>query len=171
MSFISAAFSVKMRLERPAELVGAKPLHLLTQTALPLKSPTGAFIATQTRIFQNCLFTGRVVEENGSCRACFLRKQPRSGQLARPLRHGLRRATLPLLSLRDIFPRSGGSLSSKGEALAKPETLPLCQGLSLWESWQARQGLTERARTLHGRVYLLFFLFHCSRRTHARRER
>jgi hypothetical protein len=37
---------VKMRLERPAELVGAKPLHLLTQTALPLKSPTGAFIAT-----------------------------------------------------------------------------------------------------------------------------
>ena len=29
-----------------SELVGAKPLHLLTQTALPLKSPTGAFIAT-----------------------------------------------------------------------------------------------------------------------------
>ena len=26
-------------------LVGAKPLHLLSQTALPLKSPTGAFIA------------------------------------------------------------------------------------------------------------------------------
>ena len=47
------------------------PSHLLTQTALPLKSPTGAFIATQTRIFQNCLFTGGVVEENGSCRAAF----------------------------------------------------------------------------------------------------
>ena len=30
-------------------LVGAKPLHLLSQTALPLESPTGAFIATQTR--------------------------------------------------------------------------------------------------------------------------
>ena len=42
---------------KSAELVGAKPLHLLTQTALPLKSPTGAFIATQTRIFQNCPFT------------------------------------------------------------------------------------------------------------------
>ena len=27
------------------ELVGAKPLHLLSQTVLPLKSPTGAFIA------------------------------------------------------------------------------------------------------------------------------
>ena len=35
----------KKRLSRSAELVGAKPLHLLTQTALPLKSPTGAFIA------------------------------------------------------------------------------------------------------------------------------
>ena len=30
-------------------LVGATPLHLLSQTALPLKSPTGAFIASQTR--------------------------------------------------------------------------------------------------------------------------
>ena len=27
------------------ELLGATPLHLLSQTALPLKSPTGAFIA------------------------------------------------------------------------------------------------------------------------------
>ena len=50
-------------------------------------------------------------------------RKTHSRQRARPLRHGLRRATLPLLSLRDIFPRSGGSLSSKGEALAKPETL------------------------------------------------
>ena len=32
-------------LETFVELVGAKPLHLLSQTALPLKSPTGAFIA------------------------------------------------------------------------------------------------------------------------------
>ena len=51
----------------------------------------------------------------------------------RPLRP--LRARFPLLSLRDIFPRSGGSLSSKGEPLAKPETLPYCQGLSLWERW------------------------------------
>ena len=42
------------------KLVGAKPLHLLAQTALPLKSPTGAFIAAQTRTFQNPFFT----EEN-----------------------------------------------------------------------------------------------------------
>ncbi|PDX61474.1 hypothetical protein CGS49_05610 [Faecalibacterium langellae] len=46
MPFFFTTLFVKMRLEWPAELVGAKPLHLLTQTALPLKSPTGAFIAT-----------------------------------------------------------------------------------------------------------------------------
>ena len=43
---------VKMGLERSAELVRAKPFHLLAQTALPLKSPTGAFIAAQTRSLQ-----------------------------------------------------------------------------------------------------------------------
>ena len=32
--------------ETSVELVGARPLHLLSQTVLPLKSPTGAFIAT-----------------------------------------------------------------------------------------------------------------------------
>ena len=32
-------------LETFVELVGARPLHLLPQTVLPLKSPTGAFIA------------------------------------------------------------------------------------------------------------------------------
>ena len=31
--------------EGQRSLVGARPLHLLSQTALPLKSPTGAFIA------------------------------------------------------------------------------------------------------------------------------
>ena len=46
LPFPSTTSPVKMRLERSAELVGATPLHLLTQTALPLKSPTGAFIAT-----------------------------------------------------------------------------------------------------------------------------
>ena len=57
MQFSFTTPLVKMRLERSAELVGAKPLHLLTQTALPLKSPTGASIATlrsapQTRSLQ-----------------------------------------------------------------------------------------------------------------------
>ena len=52
---------------KSAELVGAKLLHLLTQTALPLKSPTGAFIAAHTRIFPNRLFTGRVVKAVSIC--------------------------------------------------------------------------------------------------------
>ena len=47
MHFPVTAPLVKKRLERSAELVGATPLHLLTQTALPLESPTGAFIAVQ----------------------------------------------------------------------------------------------------------------------------
>ena len=43
-------FTSSMRLHFRSDLVGvalvgAKPLHLLLQTALPLKSPTGAFIA------------------------------------------------------------------------------------------------------------------------------
>ena len=44
-------------------------------------------------------------------------KVSRTGKDGYPLSHGLRRARFPLLSLRDIFPRSGGSLSSQGGAL------------------------------------------------------
>ena len=65
---------------KSAELVVAKPLHLLAQTALPLKSPTGAFIAAQTRIFQNCLFTGGVVKKNGICSAAFCESAALRGQ-------------------------------------------------------------------------------------------
>ena len=54
-----------------SELVGAKPLHLLTQTAPPLESPTGAFIAAQTRTFLKPFFMGGNVEENGICSAAF----------------------------------------------------------------------------------------------------
>ena len=38
-----------------SELVGAKPLHLLTQTVLLLKHPTGVFVATQPRAFERLL--------------------------------------------------------------------------------------------------------------------
>ena len=45
-----------------------------------------------------------------------------------------------------------GSLRSpappRGRLCTVPDTLPLCQGLSLWESWQSRQALTERASPL-----------------------
>ena len=58
--------------------------------APPLESPTGAFIATQTRIFQNCLFTGGVVTESSICSAAAgnepsqahcVRQLPRMGEL------------------------------------------------------------------------------------------
>ena len=39
-------------LETFVELVGARPLHLLSKTVPSLKSPTGAFIAAQTLIFR-----------------------------------------------------------------------------------------------------------------------
>ena len=55
-------------------LVGATPLHLLSQTALPLKSPTGAFIAalrcaSQTRSHPKpCSYSHLAVRKNGvSC--------------------------------------------------------------------------------------------------------
>ena len=53
LAIISGNFIFYSRLSQPAELVGAKPLHLLTQDRSPLKSPTGAFIATQTRAAPN----------------------------------------------------------------------------------------------------------------------
>ncbi len=37
-------------------------------------------ILENLRIFQNCLFTGGVVEGNSRCSACFLRKQSRCGE-------------------------------------------------------------------------------------------
>ena len=61
----------------------------------------------------------------------------------------------PFLSLRDIFPRSGGSLSSKGEPLAKPHTLHFEQKLCrhakaspFGRGGCERSEQTERARTL-----------------------
>ena len=58
---------------------------------------------------------------------------------------------LTLFSLLHLKPLSRCATAPPGGAFppakftALPETFPPCQGLSLWESWQARQGLTERA--------------------------
>ena len=77
------------------------------------------------------IFTGGVVTANGSCSAAFCESAALRG--ANHLRltvcalsvkaYGF--ARFPLLSLRDIFPRSGGSLSSKGEPRARPEAFSL----------------------------------------------
>ena len=46
MSRITSTYFLRLNnSETFVELVGARPLHLLSQTVLPLKSPTGAFIA------------------------------------------------------------------------------------------------------------------------------
>ena len=46
MSSTTSTYFLRLNnLETFVELVGARPLHLLSQTVLPLKSPTGAFIA------------------------------------------------------------------------------------------------------------------------------
>ena len=54
-------------------LVGATPLHLLSQTALPLKSPTGAFIAPlrfANAVQRQTLLIIRALRTNGTaCRA------------------------------------------------------------------------------------------------------
>ena len=42
---------------RKRELVGARPLHLLSQTVRSLKHPTGVFVAPQTRTFENTLLS------------------------------------------------------------------------------------------------------------------
>ena len=96
-------------------------------------------ILENLRIFQNCLFTEGVVVANGICSAAFCESA------------ALRLASSPSpSSLRDATsPKGRGSGETTNSAL-EPETIPLCQGLSPWESWQARQGLTERARMLPG---------------------
>ena len=92
------------------------------------------------RTFLNPFFTGGVVKANGSCRACFLRKQSRGGECPRPLRLLTAFAsTLPLLSptvtsspgAGEVFPQRespwhDGKLSGVSANLpVPPEPLPL----------------------------------------------
>ena len=56
------------------ELVGARPLHLLTQTVPSLKSPTGAFIASQTLIFRRKqIIRTHLLSETSSDYFCLVR--------------------------------------------------------------------------------------------------
>ena len=99
------------------ELVGARPLHLLTQTAPPLKSPTGAFIAAQPRPTPNAAFTSGVVTGNIGC------------TLYRP--RSLRQQPSPLSHLRCQLPQRGSSWHSgkvsglSAKCAVSPEPLPL----------------------------------------------
>ena len=207
-------------------------------------------IPERLRTLRYSIFTGGVVEENGSCRACFLRKQSRSGGY--PFRQSLRLCHLPqgdgfcagaakftakAQSLRACLLPLGGAVAQRlrgygwrseksvkaiaqtGAALAfcaSTSSLGLSRASSPWPvaGWvesRGREGgvgtplpasgpaerpctlkasrkLPRKAHTFpvlfwcqkrtplgsfhfHGRIYLLFFRFHCSRRTHARRAR
>ena len=50
---------------RKRELVGAWPLHLLSQTVLSLKHPTGVFVAPQTRTFENTSLSAECKKTRG----------------------------------------------------------------------------------------------------------
>ena len=64
-------------------------------------------ILENLRIFQNCLFTGGVVEENGICSAAFCESAALRESTA-----GLR----PHPALRATFPRPGEGFSGSGKA-------------------------------------------------------
>ena len=82
------------------------------------------------RTFLKPIFTGGVVTENGICSAAFC--ESAALRLASSPSQALTRQIPPFVTCGDIFPRSGGSLSSKGEPLAVhanfislPRPLPL----------------------------------------------
>ena len=78
-------------------------------------------------------FLGKVRKENLSAAPRFRRKRCAGDY---PFRLAAsRQATLPLLSLRDIFPRSGGSRPSRGRLQRRRETLRQHQKASPWGSW------------------------------------
>ena len=73
-TFFLIRFWTHRRQGMSRELVGAKPLHLLTQTVPSLKSPTGAFIASQTLIFRRKqIIRTHLLSETSSDYFCLVR--------------------------------------------------------------------------------------------------
>ena len=71
---INLWFRISSSTDACMELVGAKPLHLLTQTVPSLKSPTGAFIASQTLIFRRKqIIRTHLLSETSSDYFCLVR--------------------------------------------------------------------------------------------------
>ena len=95
-------------------------------------------ILENLRIFQNCLFTGGVVEENGICSAAFC-ESAALGLVSSPSPSLLCKSTLPLLSptvtsspgAGEVFPQrerpwhSGTVSGSPAKLAVTPEALPL----------------------------------------------
>ena len=111
------------------------------------------------RTFLKPIFTGGVVKENGICNAAFC--ESAALRLASSPSQALTRQIPPFVTCGDIFPRSGGSLSSKGEPLAKPYTSQfnrqLCRHAKVSPFGRGgceRSEQTERARTLSENKFL-----------------
>ena len=67
-------FRISSSTDTCVELVGARFLHLLTQTVPSLKSPTGAFIASQTLIFRRKqIIRTHLLSETSSDYFCLVR--------------------------------------------------------------------------------------------------
>ena len=88
-------------------------------------SPKGAPFSAATKLpaTTKAVPLGKVAATSGSRRKGFSAEQR-----ARPLRHGLRRATSP----------KGRGSGETAHFAVQPETIPPCQGLSLWESCHQR---------------------------------
>ena len=85
--------------------------------------------------------------------ACFLRKRSRG-----------REATSPSPSAHYVRIH----LSQGERPWQRDEACVDCQGLTLWESWQSRQALTERARTVVLRPCFLLYMYKSGRMAHTK---
>ena len=158
-------------LERHSRLAGRCPQQLLPVSAAgggrrrcTLRIFSGKNILNfgfqeSLRTFLKPIFTGGVVTENGICSAAFC--ESAALRLASSPSQALTRQIPPFVTCGDIFPRSGGSLSSKGEPLAKPYTSQfnrqLCRHAKASPFGRGgceRSEQTERARTLSENKFL-----------------
>ena len=110
------------------------------------------------------IFTGGVVTGNGSCSAAFcesaalrgippqslLRKasSPKGAPLGTAGNFAATAEAVPLGKVASPQAMTEGVASGAVKFPVHPQSLRFRQRLSLWESWQALSGLTERARTL-----------------------
>ena len=128
------------------ELVGARPLHLLTQTAPPLKSPTGAFIAAQPRPTPNAAFTSGVVDRKQWMHTLPTLPSPSAAQ---PSQSSLRDARFPFLSPAVTSSPGRGKSFLKAGALGSPRKVHLFAKASPFgRGGCERSEQTERARTV-----------------------
>ena len=134
-------------------------------------------IPERLRTLRYAIFTGGVVKATGICSACFLRKYG-----ANPLSHRCTMPDSPFCRCATSSPGRGKSFLSGGALFVltgrwqkAPSPRNLANGVSLrglapslWESWQSRQTLTERARTVVLRPCFLLYMYKSDRTAHTK---